>query len=500
MSANGVKSLASRRAFLLQLAPKTERRIEGEILDDSHLRGHRLRDGQMRGGLREPRKAAVVIVGGGIAGLCAGWRLLQKGFRDFVILEMEKQAGGNSRWGENEVSAYPWAAHYLPVPNRGSKLVRELCVELGLLHDGEFEERHLCHSPQERLFLHGRWQEGLEPEVGLQKGDREQFKRFFGLMQEQAASGQYTVPWESGAKASALDKVSMEEWLREKGFDSPYVRWYVEYGCRDDYGSLAKDTSAWAGVHYFAAREHEDRGPLTWPEGNGWIVKQLLKKLAPHVVAGAMVTQVAIGARGVRVLTETTDWEAKGVIWAAPSYLLRYVMESAPDTSGIIYSPWITANVTLDRMPRQAGTEFAWDNVIYDSPALGYVVATHQSLRTQIDESVWTWYYPLAAAAPAEGRKQLLARDWAWWREFILNDIGKAHRDIRQCVRRIDLMRFGHAMARPAPGWMFSPARATLTQWGGRMVLANSDLSGLSIFEEAQYRGVGAAERMLRVV
>ena len=50
MSANGVKSLASRRAFLLQLAPKTDRGIEGAILDDSHLRGHRLRDGQMRGG------------------------------------------------------------------------------------------------------------------------------------------------------------------------------------------------------------------------------------------------------------------------------------------------------------------------------------------------------------------------------------------------------------------------------------------------------------------
>ena len=31
------------------------------------------------------------------------------------------------------------------------------------------------------------------------------------------------------------------------------------------------------------------------------------------------------------------------------------------------YSPWLTANLTLDRLPRESGTELAWDNVIYGS-------------------------------------------------------------------------------------------------------------------------------------
>ena len=79
---------------------------------------------------------------------------------------MAAQAGGNARWGENEISAYPWAAHYVPIPNRKSALVRELFEELGLLHEGKLDERHLCFSPQERLFLHGRWQEDLEPAIG----------------------------------------------------------------------------------------------------------------------------------------------------------------------------------------------------------------------------------------------------------------------------------------------------------------------------------------------
>jgi hypothetical protein len=36
-----------------------------------------------------------------------------------------------------------------------------------------------------------------------------------------------------------------------------------------------------------------------------------------------------------------------------------------------------------------------------------------------------------------------------------------------------------------------------LAKLEGRLLFANSDLSGFSIFEEAQYRGVRAAERVL---
>jgi hypothetical protein len=61
-------------------------------------------------------------------------------------------------------------------------------------------------------------------------------------------------------------------------FTSPHLLWYINYACRDDYGALAGDTSAWAGVHYFASREPDEKGPLTWPEGNGWITRRLLEK------------------------------------------------------------------------------------------------------------------------------------------------------------------------------------------------------------------------------
>jgi protoporphyrinogen oxidase len=95
-------------------------------------------------------KRAVVIVGGGIAGLSSAWRLQKKGFTDFILLEMNDRAGGNSRWGENEITAYPWAAHYVAVPGPKAVYVRELFEELGVLKDGEWEERNLRYSSQER--------------------------------------------------------------------------------------------------------------------------------------------------------------------------------------------------------------------------------------------------------------------------------------------------------------------------------------------------------------
>ncbi len=104
----------------------------------------------------------------------------------------------------------------------------------------------------------------------------------------------------------------------------------------------------------------------------------------------------------------------------------------------------------------------------------------------------------MAQAPPAENRRLLLAKDWGYWKEFILDDLERAHKDIRSCVSRIDIMRLGHAMARPVAGFLTSEERRRAAGRSGSFLFANSDLSGFSIFEEAQYRGVTAADRALQ--
>lgn len=494
--------LQSASVSLIGLSLKRDRPIAGAFVNESFQQGHLLRD---RGNFPAPRqmvKVPIVIIGGGIAGLSAAWRLQKRGFTDFVLLEMNDQAGGNSRWGENEITAYPWAAHYVPVPGPSAVYVRELFEELGVLKDGQWQERNLCFAPQERLFLYGRWQEGIEPAIALTTKDRDQFRRIEEQIQGFRRTGQFAVPMEPGLSEthSYLDRMSFADWLREQRMDSRILSWYMNYCCRDDYGTTADQTSAWAGIQYFASREPEEKGPLTWPEGNGWIVRRLLERVGKFVRNGQMVHRISQTMRGLSVFAGDTEYQAAFVIFAAPTFLAPYLVEGMAPLTDFEYSPWLTANLTLERIPASYGGDPTWDSVFMDSPTLGYVDATHQSLRTHIERTVWTFYWALAYGTPSQNRQLLLQRDWNYWKEAILRDLERVHPDIRQCVTRIDIMRMGHAMARPKIGAIFSPERRALTKPHGRILFANSDLSGFSIFEEAQYRGVIAAERVLQRV
>lgn len=480
-------------APFLQLGRKAKPPIEGGFVLDAFPLGHKLRDHGAFTESSNRQKLPLVIVGSGMAGLSAAWFLEKRGFQNYVLLEMEEQAGGNSRYGENAVSAYPWGAHYVPIPNRKSPLVRELFEEVGLIENGELNERHLCHSPQERLYIHGRWQFGLEPEVGATMKARQEFQRFEAIVQQLHSTGNWAIPHALGSVDQKLEAQSFPTWLKANGLSSPELLWYLDYSTRDDYGCSLSDTSAWAGLHYFAARDHDDKGPFTWPEGNGWLLKYLRSKA--KLRAQEPVYGIRKQDRGWLVMTPKATYLAEAVIWAAPTFLASYIIEGAPKAEGFTYSPWITANLTLDRLPKG---ETAWDNVIYGSPSLGYVVATHQSVAMHRQQSVWTWYYAIAEKTPGEGRRLMLDKPWTHWRDMALADLARPHPDIADCVSRIDVCRNGHAMVRPTVGFLQSAGRAPYLKPRDGLYYAHSDLSGISIFEEAQYRGVEAAKNALQ--
>ena len=497
----GVAALAARivgAPALLGLSHKGRSRITGGWVNESAAAGHRLRDRVPMPPPARARRVPVVIIGGGIAGLSAAWQLERRGFHDFVLLEMERETGGNARGGENAVSRYPWAAHYVPVPGPRATLVRELFTELGVLTDAGWDERALCFAPQERLFVQGTWQSGLESELLGSRVGRDELGRFEALVAEQRASGQFTIPKALGAPHdSPLDHISFDSWLASHDLRSPAMQWYANYATRDDYGALARDTSAWAGLHYFASREGSESGPLTWPEGNSWIARRLTEKLARYVVTGAPVHRVLPDERRWRVRHGDEEITCDQVIFAAPTFLTPYLVEGmrSPEFD---YSPWLVANLTLDRRPDERGVPPAWDNVLRDSAGLGYVVATHQSLRARDGESsVWTYYHALAERAPAVERHKLLGARYDEWVERIMMELEPAHPNIRRCVAHVDIFRIGHAMVRPTVGFLSRAARGAETWSPPGIHLAHSDISGLSLFEEAQYRGVAAAEAVL---
>ena len=529
--------MPDRRAFLASLtspllascnfkdgAPE----FKGEVLGPAMALGHRLRKPDFPAPA-ETKSLDLAIVGGGVSGLSAAWHLARRGVKNFKLFELEDVLGGNARAGKSTVTPFPWGAHYLPLPSREAVYVRRLLADLGVLKSGIdsdtplYDEAALVHAPQDRLYRNGLWQEGLVPHLRA-PGEIDQFKKFDelidGFKQQRDLFGHkpFAIPSalaSRDARYAALDSIDMRRWLVTQGLDSPALHWYVDYGCRDDFGSLSKDTSAWAGLHYFACRSGQAKNAdphsvLTWPEGNGYLTRRLGEWLQERVTglfsAGAICTKVVASKTHTEIdiyhagENRSVRYKARRVLWAAPAFILARVWGNAPPqfrdaVKTIEYVPWLVANLHLMKPPEDAGpAPLSWDNVIYNSNALGYVVATHQTIRTRPGPTVLTYYWPHSGEPPAQARKRMMDTPWPEWIKAILADLRRPHERIAHSIERIDLWRWGHAMPQPSPGFLTSPARAALAGLQGSLVFAHSDLSGLSLFEEANYAGVRAAE------
>ncbi len=211
----------------------------------------------------------------------------------------------------------------------------------------------------------------------------------------------------------------------------------------------------------------------------------------------AAIDVIAVDASGANAF----GFHADRVVFAAPQFLARYIIRSFRDqppahAAEFQYGAWMVANLHLRDRPLNAGFPLAWDNVLYESPSLGYVVATHQRGLDR-GATVFTYYYPLTDDDPRAARTRLLQLDRRAWADVAMTDLARAHRDIYSLTERLDVMRWGHAMIRPRTGFMWSEARRAAQREFRGIHFAHSDLSGIALFEEAFYNGTRAAEEIL---
>ncbi len=493
-------------------------------------RGHLLRSTAQWPAPSKVHRTQVVIAGGGVAGLAAARGLRLKGIDDFALLELEDEAGGNARGTQLGGMACPLGAHYLPVPDGSGGVVQDLLEELGLRQRVAgrwvYDERYLCHSPQERLFFNGTWQDGLLPVQGVGASTLAQYGQFAQLVEQARKAAPWPIPAQNTALAPmqrALAAITFEAYLNQQGLNDPHLRWYLDYCCRDDYGAGSATVSAWAGIHYFASRHGfhapgfestEREGVLTWPEGNAWLTRRLAAPLGGRLHSGWVVLRIASLRHGVEVdafntATQTVErWVAPRAIVALPVHVAARVVEGAPDflrnaAQGLRSAPWLVANLQLSApLFDRPGAAPSWDNVLYGAAGLGYVDAMHQSLQSVPGPTVLTYYRALGDVP--QSRQLLLDTPWSQWRDTILAELAVAHPDIYTKVVRLDITRHGHAMAIPIPKnngqighrplW---DVRKQLSnkerlQWQ-RLHFAHSDWAGYSVFEEAFEMGHGAA-------
>ncbi len=540
-------ALAAGPALLAGCAPAAPRDLPGGFAGTAVERGHLLRDPARV--LASPpavvRRTGVVIAGGGIAGLAAARALRQSGADDFALLELEDTAGGNSRAGAVGGIACPLGAHYLPAPGDDAAPVQDLLEELGLRRHvagrWTYDERHLCHSPQERLFFRGAWQEGLLPVQDVGAATRAAYRGFADRVAALQRAAHFAIPVQKSAFAPvqlALDAMTFGAWLDREQFTDPRLRWYLDYCCRDDYGAGLGTVSAWAGIHYFASRHgfhapgdgDAEREPvLTWPEGNGFLARALAAPLGDRLQPARTVLRIDDrGRAGVAVdawdhRTQRLErWEAPRCIVALPLHVAARVV-AAPSVrlrtaaAATRHAPWLVANLQLDGpLQDRPGAAPAWDNVVYRDAAdtgdadaaawgrgLGYVDARHQTLDPTPGPTVLSCYRALGDLPG--GRAALLERPWQAWRDAVMTELALPHPDIAARAVRMEITRYGHAMAVPVPGTLHRiglqrppELRSALSKpehmalRDGRLLFAHADWSGYSVFEEAFVRGDAA--------
>ena len=533
--------------------------FQGQWLGANADRGHRLRDqlaanksGQLTA-TSSRHRTSVLIVGSGIAGLACARALMQGGIDDVQVLELEDEPGGNSRSHAMGGLACPRGAHYLPVPDEKNPELLQWLNELNLcrFEHGRwvFDERHLCHSPQERVYLPmeaggGHWFDGLLPPAQALPREQQaamtnQVALFAKLVKAQAANA-FAIPTSRSLfspELQRLDTVTFGDWLDGQGIHAPALRWYLDYCCRDDYGAGSRMVSAWAGLHYFCSRHgfrapgenepHDDHAVLTWPEGNGWLSQRLAAPLRSasgpsgrRLHSTRVALQVDENRHGVdvRVWNDSTQqveqWSASHLVLATPLFVTQRLLRNpAPALASAlqqavgmsVQAPWLVANVQLKAaLLDKPGAPPSWDNVVYGSAALGYVDAMHQNTRPHAGPTVLTSYWALGGddfTTLQRQRSELLRQPWSHWSTKVVDDLGQAHPDLPGKVQQVDLMRYGHAMSVPVPGLRSSSALAALASSStGRVHVAHSDLSSYSILEEAFFHGhrvgLGVAKRL----
>lgn len=490
-----------------------------KITGTNHILGHKLWAKDFPQPTQETR-TKYLVVGGGISGLSACRFFSQHQENNYLLLEMENHLGGNSSNGQNKFSKFPLGAHYLPLPNKENteiiQFLKECKIYQGDDENGDpiLDEYQMTFPQQERLFFKNSWQNDIVPQNGVSTETKGEFDRFFKMMDhfqhKKDAEGKYwfAIPVHDSSREDEvlqLEKIIFKDWLKQQNFTSEELFWLLDYSCRDDYGLGIDYVSAWAGIHYFAGRKnnwskkYKDQ-VFTWPEGNARLAKHFSKYTEGKSSSNNLVFEVKINDKNVEVLSfdniqkKTKKIIAEKVLFATPQFVNERIFNNKR-AEHFNYVPWLLTTITLQN-DFGGDEELAWDNVIYGSEGLGYIYDQHQNVEQIMGEKVITYYRSFSTNDCKKARKKLYGLKEDQLKSLVLEDLKKAHPMIEDFILEMQFHKMGHAMIAPVPNQIFGNSEKAKQPIDGKVFFAHSDLSGISIFEEAFYQGWRTAKLM----
>ncbi len=517
-------------------------RFSGDIVGEDVELGHKLRDGYFRRfeGNSNNKVYPIIIAGMGCSGLTSAWELTRNGFNDYLIVEKEAKPGGISLGDAALGTRFTWGAHYVDIPPLEAKYLHKMFESFGIITDYDIngwpivKEEYILKKPTVNLYVDNEWVNSRYPKNIAGDDDIDSIRAFYSIIKYYSDyadeddlpaftySIEYTTP---KSEIRDLDKISLYDFIIARGLTSKLLHWYLDVIMQDNFGTNIKETSAWVGIHYFCINFYRQGNTdkygrfmddlLTWPEGNNFLVNKLLQPVPKeNQLYNHMIVNVEKNDN-VKNLTVTMydklndrliKYKTRVLIYALPKYLIPYTIPEMKKAghyacNSYEYCPWLVANLHVERPPEIEGIPIAWDNIQYDTWHLGYVIPAFQKVQEDIKgkETILSFYAALANNFHSE-RFRLLSNDWNYWAQKIVGALEQMHPGFTKIIRRLDIMKWGHAMVRPYPGFVWGSQRKEMKQTFNNIIFSHSDNGGIPVFEEASYIGLESVYKALDIL
>lgn len=434
-------------------------KLEGEHFNICH----QVRDGHSFPKPGVTRKAEVLIVGGGMAGLSAAYFLRN---RNFLLLEKEDHFGGNAYQKEFAGQAYSTGAAYDFRDSYSDQLAKEIGLHLLPIDMPDPTIDYGTCTPDT-------WRSGLS-ELPYPKAVVASFKKFTEDIMK-------LDPRKNVAELDAKPFTDITN-----NYAPEVAKWWDAYGL-SNWGAVTEDTSAYLGV--FDAQyliKGEDSTRVILPGGLGCISRKLVEVMQPKygecMLGGATVVAVVPDANEVRVTyfhqDKLTTVSTKVAIICAPKFITSRIVTGLPNDQKqamrrMRYAPVPMINMIFDKPVYRKG----YDNWCPGNSFTDFIVADW-TIRNQPNYhpkyEILTFYTTLH-----ESERELLLEDEDC-KEFAgkcLKQFQKLLPEFRVDPIEIQIYRRGHAMMMAVPE-QFTKNRMIASRPMERIFFGNSDSGG----------------------
>jgi len=442
---------------------------------------HQVRDGKVFTRPAATARHDFVIVGGGVSGLAAAYRLHH---RDFLLLEKEPHWGGNAYAMEYEGSAFATGTAFLAK----DEYAYHFAKEIGLTPLP-------VNSPDASIIrgelIPDTWGEGLNTlpyDAPVREGFQKFKKEMLAIDVEKRGKELFSKPF--------------SDFL--KGYPVELKQWWDNYG-PSNWGATSDETAAGLAIDALQEMAGESRTDdrYTWPGGLGAITKKLAEILqATHkdrMVTGATTVAVVSEKEEVQVTYmlggELKTVGAKAVIMATPKFITRRIVEGLPEKQSdamhqIRYIPYPVVNLIFDKPVFNHGYD-TWcpSNSFTDFVVADWVIQKQPDYEQKFN--ILSCYTPMKE----DDRVQLLSENGA--RKIagnVLSDFQKLMPGLNVDPVEVHIYRRGHPMFMSTPG-LYTQIQPLARHSMDRVFFANTDSEGP---ESTTDGGIRAAQRAVK--